>query len=47
MIAKEAISLYPNFNKEFHVFMDTSDYQLGVVIIQNDKPLAFYTRKMH
>ena len=47
MIAKEALLSYPNFNKEFHVFTDASDYQLGAVIMQNDKPLAFYTRKMN
>ena len=47
MIAKEALLSYPDFNKEFHVFRNASDYQLGTVIMQNDKPLAFYTRKMN
>ena len=47
MITKESSLSNPNFNKKFHVFIDASDYQLGTVIMQNDKLLAFYTRKMN
>ena len=47
MITKKALLSYSNFNKEFHVFMDASDYQLGVVIMQNNKLLAFYMQKMN
>jgi hypothetical protein len=37
---------FPDFSKEFHVYTDASDYQLGGVIMQDDKPLAFYSRKL-
>jgi hypothetical protein len=39
---------YPEFNKPvlFHHFTDVSDHQLGAVIMQNTKPIAFYSRKL-
>ena len=30
----------------FEVYTDSSDYQLGGVIVQNGRPLAFYSRKL-
>ena len=47
MISREAMLAYPDFSKEFHVYADASDYQLGGVIMQENKPLAFYTRKLN
>jgi putative transposase len=47
LISKETLLTFPNFNEPFHIYTDTSKYQLGVVIMQNDKPLAFYSRKMN
>ena len=47
MIKREALLAYPDFNKEFHIYADASDYQLGGVIMQNNKPLTFYTRKLN
>ena len=47
MVAREALLAYPDFNKEFHVYSDASDYQLGGIIMQDEKPLAFYTRKLN
>jgi hypothetical protein len=35
-----------DFSKEFHVYTDASNYQLGGVIMQDDKSLAFYSRKL-
>ena len=37
---------YPDFTKPFHIHTDASDYQLGSVIYQNNRPIAFYTRKI-
>ncbi len=47
MVLREATLNYPDFNEPFHIFTDASDYQLGAVIMQRNKPLAFYTRKMN
>jgi len=46
VISKETLLAFPDFSKEFHIFTDASKYQLGAVIMQDDKPLAFYSRKM-
>ena len=35
---------YPNFNKLFDIHTDASNLQLGNVISQNSKPIAFYSR---
>jgi hypothetical protein len=37
----------PDFEKEFHVYTDASNKQLGSVIMQEGKPLAFYSRKLN
>jgi hypothetical protein len=44
LISKETLLTFPNFNKHFHIYTDASKYQLGAVIMQNDKPIAFYSR---
>ena len=45
-MAREAILAFPDFSKEFHIWTDASDYQLGAVICQDEKPIAFYSRKL-
>ena len=47
VISRETLLAFPDFNKEFHIYTDASDYQLGAVIMQDDKPLAFYSRKLN
>ena len=47
MIQQEAMLAHPDFSKEFHVYTDASDTQLGGVIMQGNKPLAFCTRKLN
>jgi hypothetical protein len=46
IIAREAMLVYPNFDQEFVIHTDTSHTQLGVVISQNGKPIAFYSHKL-
>ena len=47
VIAKEAILAYPDFSKPFVIHTDASHYQLGGVISQDGKPIAFYSRKLN
>ena len=44
-VAHETLLAYPDFNKLFDVHKYISGNQLGLVIIQNGKPIAFYSRK--
>ena len=46
IINKEVMLAFPNFAKKFTLHTDTSALQLGAVIIQEDKPIAFYSRKL-
>jgi hypothetical protein len=46
VISQETLLMFPQFDKPFHVYTDASNYQLGAVIMQEDKPLAFYSRKL-
>ena len=47
IIAKEVILAYPDFTKPFVIHTDASHYQLGAVISQDGKPIAFYSRKLN
>jgi len=47
IIAKEALLAYPDFNKPFQICTDASHYQLGAVVSQDGKPIAFYSRKLN
>jgi hypothetical protein len=46
-VSKETLLAFPDFEKEFHVYTDESSKQLGSVIMQEGKPLAFYSRKLN
>ena len=43
VVSHETLLTFPDFNEVFHVYIDASDYQLGAVIMQKGKPLAFYS----
>jgi len=47
VIEAEVLLSYPDFDKPFHIYTDASDHQLGAVIMQDKKPLAFYSRKLN
>jgi RNase H-like domain found in reverse transcriptase len=38
---------YPDFSKPFDVYTDAGHSQLGAAICQNDKLIAFYSRKLN
>ena len=47
MIAKATMLAFPDFSKPFDLHTDSSDYQLGSVLSQDDKPIAFFSRKLN
>ena len=46
IISKEIMLVYPNFNETFEIHTDASKTQLGAVVSQKGKPIAFYSRKL-
>ena len=47
IISREVMLAYPDFNKPFVIHTDASHSQLGAVISQDNKPIAFYSRKLN
>ena len=47
MIGREVLLGYPDFNAPFETHTDASKLQLGAVISETGKPIAFYSRKMN
>jgi hypothetical protein len=37
---------YPSYNENFEIFTDASSRQLGTVIVQKKRPIAFFIRKL-
>ena len=46
VMAQEALLTLPDYSKPFEIFTDASGYQLGAVLQQEGKPLAYYRRKL-
>ncbi len=44
--AKETVLAYPDFSKPFEIYTDASSTQLGAVITQDNRPIAFFSRKL-
>ena len=47
VILRETLLSYPDFTKPFDIHTDASDLQVGAVINQNKKLIAFYSRKLN
>jgi hypothetical protein len=47
IVAHDVMLAYPDFSKEFVIHMDASHTQLGAIILQDGKPIAFFSRKLN
>jgi hypothetical protein len=45
-MAADALAAYPDHNKWINVYTDTSDFQLGACIIQEGRPVGYFSRKL-
>ncbi len=45
-IAKEVVLTYPDFTKPFEIYTDASTMQLGTIITQGNRPIAFFSMKL-
>lgn len=46
VVAKEVLLSFPDYTKRFEIHIDASDRQLGAVLKQGDKTLAFFSKKL-
>jgi hypothetical protein len=46
LIAADVLAAYPNHNKQFNVYTNASDFQLGACISQEGRPVAYFLQKL-
>ena len=46
LIARDTVLAYPGFSKRFVIYTDASKRKLDVVITQDNRPMAFFSRKL-
>ena len=47
IISREVLLAFPDFNQKFEIYTDASKFQLGAVVTQNNRPIAYYSRKLN
>jgi hypothetical protein len=46
LMATNALAAYPDHNKWFNVYTDASDFYLDTCIIQEGRPVAYFSQKL-
>ena len=47
ILAADAINAYPDYTQPFDIYTDASDYQLGAAVLQNGRPIAYFSKKLN
>jgi hypothetical protein len=47
ILSMDALSAYPDHNKRYNIYTDASDYQMGAVLMQEGRPVAYFSRKLN
>ena len=42
ILSEDVLMAYPNHNKPFRIYTDASEYQMGAVIMQDEKPVTYW-----
>ncbi len=45
-ITRDIVLAYPYFSRSFEIYTDASTMQFGAVITQDNRPIAFFSRKL-
>ncbi len=45
-IAKDVVLAYRDYSKVFEIYTDASSKQLGAIITQDNRPIAFFSQKL-
>ena len=46
LMATNCINRYADLNKPFQIYTDASNYQLGAAVVQDNRPIAYFNRKL-
>ena len=46
LIATNTMAAYPDHNKKYDIYTDASHYQLGVVLMQDGRSVAYHSKKL-
>jgi hypothetical protein len=47
LMVADALAAYPDHNKWFDIYTDSSDFQLDACIMQDSHPVAYFSRKLN